>query len=96
MDRGRVEVLVILGGNPAFTAPVDFRFTERLQRVPLRFHLSLYQDETSRQCHWHLPEAHYLEAWSDTRAFDGIASIAQPLIEPIYQGRSARRSWCRR
>jgi Fe-S-cluster-containing dehydrogenase component len=89
MDRGDVKVLVIMGGNPAFTAPADFRFTERMRRVPLRIHLSLYQDETSRQCHWHLPEAHYLEAWSDTRAFDGTASIAQPLIEPIYQGRSA-------
>ncbi len=61
-----MELLVILGGNPVFTAPADFRFAERLQKVPLRFHLSLYQDETSRQCHWHLPEAHYLEAWSDT------------------------------
>jgi molybdopterin-containing oxidoreductase family iron-sulfur binding subunit len=60
-----------------------------MQKVPLRVHLSLYQDETSRQCHWHLPEAHYLEAWSDTRAFDGTASIVQPLIEPLYRGRSA-------
>ena len=60
-----------------------------MQKVPLRVHLSLYQDETSRQCHWHLPEAHYLEAWSDTRAYDGTASIVQPLIEPLYQGRSA-------
>src|SRR5262249_30662927 len=54
MDQGRVELLVILGGNPVFTAPADFHFTERLQKVPLRFHLSLYQDETSRQCQWHL------------------------------------------
>ena len=57
--------------------------------MPLRVHLSLFQDETSRQCHWHLPEAHYLEAWSDTLAYDGTASIVQPLIEPLYQGRSA-------
>ena len=89
MDRGLVEVLVILGGNPVYNAPADLRFAERMQKAPLRFHLSLYQDETSRQCHWHLPEAHYLEAWSDTRAFDGTASIVQPLIEPLYQGRSA-------
>src|SRR5262249_29914001 len=61
----------------------------RLQKVPLRFHLSLYQDETSRQCQWHLPEAHYLESWSDTRAFEGTATIVQPLIEPLYQGRSS-------
>jgi molybdopterin-containing oxidoreductase family iron-sulfur binding subunit len=89
MDAGQVEMLVILGGNPAFTAPADFRFTERMQKVSLRVHLSLYQDETSRQCHWHLPEAHYLEAWSDARAYEGTASIVQPLIAPLYQGRSA-------
>jgi molybdopterin-containing oxidoreductase family iron-sulfur binding subunit len=89
MDAGKVELLLILGGNPVFTAPADFRFTERMQKVPLRVHLSLYQDETSRQCHWHLPEAHYLEAWSDARAFEGTASIVQPLIAPLYQGRSA-------
>jgi molybdopterin-containing oxidoreductase family iron-sulfur binding subunit len=89
MERGRVEMLVILGGNPVFTAPVDFQFAERMARVPLRVHLSLYQDETSRLCHWHLPETHYLEAWSDARAHDGTASIVQPLIEPLYRGRSA-------
>ena len=88
LDRGRVEMLVFLGGNPAFTAPADFHFAESMQKAALRLHLSLYQDETSRLCQWHLPEAHYLEAWSDTRAFDGTASIVQPLIEPLYHGRS--------
>jgi molybdopterin-containing oxidoreductase family iron-sulfur binding subunit len=89
MEKGAVEVLVVLGGNPVFTAPADLEFRQRLQNVPLRFHLSLYQDETSRQCQWHLPEAHYLESWGDTRTYDGTASIVQPLIEPLYQGRSA-------
>ena len=89
MEQGRVEVLLILGGNPVYTARPISSFAEQMQKVPLRVHLSLYQDETSRQCHWHLPEAHYLEAWSDTRAFDGTASIVQPLIEPLYHGRSA-------
>ncbi len=89
MHRGLVESLVILGGNPVYTAPVDLGFREALERVPLRFHLSLYQDETSRQCHWHLPEAHYLEAWGDARAFDGTEAIAQPLIAPLYEGMSA-------
>ena len=89
LDEGLVDVLVILGGNPAYNAPADARFTERMQKAPLRFHLSLFQDETSRQCHWHLPEAHYLESWGDVRAYDGTASIIQPLIEPLYEGRSA-------
>ncbi len=89
MEQGKVEMLVIVGGNPVFTAPADFHFAERMQKVKLRVHLSLYQDETSRLCHWHLPEAHYLESWSDTRAYDGTATIVQPLIQPLYQGRSA-------
>ncbi len=100
MDRGRVEVLLILGGNPVYTAPADLDFGARLARFSrlkegkpeggrLSVHLSLYQDETSRLCHWHLPEAHYLEAWSDTRSHDGTATIVQPLIKPLYHGRSA-------
>ena len=65
LDSGTVDVLVIMGGNPAYNAPVDFRFAERMLKAKLRFHLSLFQDETSRLCDWHLPEAHYLESWSD-------------------------------
>ncbi len=89
MDHGDVDVLLIVGANPVYTAPADLRFAERLRRVPLRVHLGLYHDETARQCHWHLPETHYLEMWSDTRAYDGAALTVQPLIEPLYRGRSA-------
>ncbi len=88
MDQGRVELLLILGGNPAFSAPADFEFAARLGRVPLRVHLGLYVDETARLCDWHIPETHYLEAWSDARAYDGTATIQQPLIAPLYGGKS--------
>jgi len=88
IDGGGVDVLLILGGNPVYDAPVDLRFRERLEKVPLRAHLSLYEDETSRLCHWHVPETHYLESWSDVRAFDGTATIQQPLIAPLYDGKS--------
>ncbi len=89
MAAGRVSTLVILGGNPVYTAPADFEFGGRLTKVRRRIHLSLYEDETSALCQWHIPEAHFLEAWSDARAFDGTASIVQPLISPLYDGRSA-------
>jgi molybdopterin-containing oxidoreductase family iron-sulfur binding subunit len=89
MDAERVDLLLILGGNPVVTAPADLGFAERLAKVDLRVHLGLYDDETSRLCHWHLPETHYLEAWSDTRAADGTVTIMQPLIAPLYEGRSA-------
>ncbi|HUE17620.1 MAG TPA: TAT-variant-translocated molybdopterin oxidoreductase [Planctomycetaceae bacterium] len=88
MQQGKVELLVVLAANPVYNAPIDFDFAEQLERVPLRVHVGLYQDETARLCHWHLPEAHYLEAWGDARTYDGTASICQPLIEPLYGGRS--------
>jgi molybdopterin-containing oxidoreductase family iron-sulfur binding subunit len=89
MEGGAVELLLILGGNPVYTAPADLRFAERLGKVPLRVHLSLAEDETSTLCHWHVPEAHYLESWGDVRAFDGTTTILQPLIAPLYGGRTA-------
>jgi molybdopterin-containing oxidoreductase family iron-sulfur binding subunit len=89
MAAGQVELLVILGGNPVFAAPADLDFARHLSRVTLRIHLSLYHDETSVLCHWHIPETHELESWSDARAFDGTVTITQPLIAPLYGGRSA-------
>jgi molybdopterin-containing oxidoreductase family iron-sulfur binding subunit len=89
MNSGAVEVLVIIGGNPAYNAPADFHFADAMSQVNFRAHISLYEDETSRLCHWHIPEAHYLEAWSDARAFDGSVTIQQPLIAPLYAGKSS-------
>lgn len=88
MEAGKVEALVILGGNPAYDAPADLAFSTHLEKVGLRIHLGAYVDETARLCHWNVPEAHYLEAWSDVRAFDGTAAIVQPLIAPLYDGKS--------
>ncbi len=89
MEDGQIDTLVIVGGNPVYNAPADLKFAERMNKVRLRIHLGLYHDETSDLCHWHIPEAHYLESWSDARAFDGTVSIIQPLIAPLYQGKSA-------
>jgi molybdopterin-containing oxidoreductase family iron-sulfur binding subunit len=88
LEGGKIHTVVILEGNPSFNAPVDFQFAENLKRAPLRIRLGLYEDETSTHCQWHLPSAHALEAWSDARAVDGTATIMQPLIEPLYEGRS--------
>ncbi len=89
IDAGRVELLLILGGNPAYNTPADFKLDkDRLFKTKLRVHLSSHKDETSELCHWHVPEAHYLESWSDTRSFDGTVSIIQPLIEPLYGGKT--------
>jgi molybdopterin-containing oxidoreductase family iron-sulfur binding subunit len=89
MNAGTVTLLVIMGTNPVYSAPVDLRFGDAMQKVALRVHLGLYEDETAALSHWHIPEAHYLETWSDVRADDGTATIIQPLIAPLYGGKSA-------
>jgi molybdopterin-containing oxidoreductase family iron-sulfur binding subunit len=89
MSKGRVNVLVVIGGNPVYDAPADVPLVEAMDRVGLRIRLGLYEDETAERCHWHIPESHPLEAWSDVRAADGTVSIVQPLIAPLYGGTSA-------
>ena len=83
-----MQTLLMIGGNPVFDAPSDMRFRDALQKVKNTAQLSLYQDETSEYCHWHVPAAHYLESWSDARAVDGTTSLIQPLIEPLYGGKT--------
>jgi molybdopterin-containing oxidoreductase family iron-sulfur binding subunit len=91
MRAGKVDLLVIMGGNPVYDAPVDLGFADALKtsNISLRIHHGLYQNETSEYCHWHVNEAHSLEAWSDGRAYDGTVSIVQPLIAPLYSGKNA-------
>jgi molybdopterin-containing oxidoreductase family iron-sulfur binding subunit len=89
MNADAVPMLVILGGNPVYDAPADLDFAGALAKVKTSLHLSEYQDETSQLTTWHVPKAHFLEAWGDARTWDGTISVAQPLIAPIYGGLSS-------
>ncbi len=88
LEGGEVDTLVILGGNPVTTAPADVNFAAALARAKTSLHLSSHVDDTSRRCTWHVPRAHYLEAWGDAVAADGSVVAVQPLIEPLFGGRS--------
>ena len=89
MQAGQIKVLLILGINPIYSAPGDLRFGDALGKVPLTAHFGPYYDETGQRCQWHINAAHYLESWSDARAYDGTISIVQPMIDPLYGGRTA-------
>jgi molybdopterin-containing oxidoreductase family iron-sulfur binding subunit len=91
MRAGKVDLLLILGGNPAYDAPAELELASALKSnaVGLKVFLGSHRNETAELCQWHVPEAHYLESWSDARAYDGTVSIIQPLIEPLYGGKSA-------
>ncbi|HEV8631670.1 MAG TPA: TAT-variant-translocated molybdopterin oxidoreductase, partial [Thermoanaerobaculia bacterium] len=91
LRAGQVEALLILDANPVYDAPRDLGVAEALlsPAARLRVHWGLYDDETARYCHWHLNGTHYLESWGDARAYDGTVTLQQPLIDPLYGGRSA-------
>ena len=89
MNAGKVFTLIMIGVNPVYTAPADLDIAAALKKVALRAAVSTHFDETGQLCHWSIPLSHYLETWSDARAFDGTVSIVQPLIEPLYQSKNA-------
>ena len=89
LNAGKVDWLVILNANPIYTAPADLNFADAFGKANVVAHLGSHVDETGRIAHWHVPAAHYLESWSDVRAYDGTVSIVQPMIEPLYGGRTA-------
>lgn len=86
MQAGRVRTLFILGGNPVYNAPTDLRFGDLLSGVPDSVRLGIYEDETSSFSKWHVPQAHYLESWSDARSADGTVCAVQPMILPLWNG----------
>jgi molybdopterin-containing oxidoreductase family iron-sulfur binding subunit len=89
MEAGQVQVLLILGNNPVYTAPADVKFAEKLSKVTLAIYHGLYQDETAELCHWMVPDTHPLETWGDPRAYDGTVTLIQPLIAPLYDSHSS-------
>ncbi len=91
LNAGKVELLVIIGGNPVYNAPIfngGQKFLDAMKKAPTRVHMGLFNDETAANSQWHISETHYLESWSDARAFDGSVSIIQPLIQPLYNSKS--------
>jgi len=89
LKSGDIDLLFVSGVNPAYDAPADLDVAGVLARSSaVKIHHGLYVDETAALCQWHVPAAHYLESWGDARAFDGTVSLLQPLIEPLYAGKS--------
>jgi MoCo/4Fe-4S cofactor protein with predicted Tat translocation signal len=97
LHAGRVNTLVILGGNPVYNAPADLDWAAAQARARTVVRLGYYEDESAwsaplyakanpKPQHWDLPAAHWLESWGDARTGDGMIVPVQPLIEPLFGG----------
>ncbi|WP_315926994.1 4Fe-4S dicluster domain-containing protein [Mesorhizobium sp. SP-1A] len=85
---GETDRVIVLAANPLRTAPAGLDVHAAFTRLKFLVHWGLYQDETATLAHWHIPAAHDLESWSDLSAFNGTVSIVQPLISPLFGGRT--------
>jgi MoCo/4Fe-4S cofactor protein with predicted Tat translocation signal len=88
LNAGKVDWLVILNVNPIYSAPVELGFADAFNKARVVVHLGSHYDETAHLSHWHIPSAHFLESWSDARTYDGTVSVVQPLIDPLYGGKT--------
>jgi MoCo/4Fe-4S cofactor protein with predicted Tat translocation signal len=94
INAGKVEMLLLLGNaNPVYSAPADLNFAAALKKLqdakaPV-YHMGSHVDETATACDTHINQAHELESWGDARAYDGTASLMQPLIAPFTGGHTA-------
>lgn len=86
LNSGDIDTIVLVGTNPAFTAPADLNFSDALSNAGQVIHLSDYYNETSKLANWHINRAHFLESWGDGYSYTGTRSIIQPQIEPLYSG----------
>lgn len=86
LNAGSVDTLVILGGNPGYTAPADLNWSATQRKAKTVLRLGYQEDESFAGVDWHLPSAHYLESWGDALSSDGTYVPVQPLIEPLFGG----------
>jgi MoCo/4Fe-4S cofactor protein with predicted Tat translocation signal len=98
INSGRVKQLFILGGDPVYNAPkaltqdkdtkAHLDWADLQKKVPDVVRLGHYEDATSTLSRWHIPAAHYLEAWGDARTSEGAYLTIQPMILPLFDGLS--------
>jgi molybdopterin-containing oxidoreductase family iron-sulfur binding subunit len=89
LNAGKVDWLIILNANPIYNAPADLEFAAAFEKAKMTAHLGSHLDETGQNTQWHIPAAHFLESWSDTQAYSETVSIVQPMIDPLYGGKTA-------
>ncbi len=89
IEGGKIDTLVITAWNPVHASPAAIDLGALLARVPNALYLSLREDETSRRCSWKVAQSHPFESWGDARSRDGVASLVQPLIAPLYESTTA-------
>lgn len=83
LGSGVVEVLIVAGVNPVFELPGG----DAVAKAKLLISYSARMDETAEKAHAVCAAPDGLESWGDAEPVDGIVSILQPCIRPLFKTR---------
>lgn len=90
MNSGSVDAVFVMdGANPAFDIPNADKFVAGMAKVKTRVFLGGTLNETGALCQMAAPTHHFLESWGDLEPKQGILSLVQPTIQPLFKTRQA-------
>ena len=92
MNAGNIDALITYNVNPSYTLANADEFNTGLKNVGLKISTSLYLDETTTKMNYACPDNHNLESWGDANPSNGIYTLMQPTINPLFNGRQFQES----
>ncbi|HWU44379.1 MAG TPA: TAT-variant-translocated molybdopterin oxidoreductase, partial [Bdellovibrio sp.] len=88
MNDGKVKTLIIYRVNPAFALPAEMGFADAVKKVKMVLYSGDRVDETGVHADYLVPDNHFLESWNDLELANGVYTVCQPAIRPMYDTRS--------
>ncbi len=89
LKSGLIRTLIVMDANLVYDSADPAQTGRMIAALPFTVHCGIWADETAAYCKWHVPLSHPLESWGDLKSPDGSVLLAQPLIRPLYDTRSA-------
>ena len=84
MDKVETGLLLTYNTNPAFTLPTSYNYNYAVKKVGLVAAVASHQDETALAADLIFASHSSLESWGDHRPYDGVYSLQQPTMRPLY------------
>ena len=92
MNAGNIAALITYNVNPSYTLQNADGYNTGLEKVELTIATSFYNDESASKMMYACPDNHYLESWGDANPSNGIYTLMQPTIAPLFKGRQFQES----
>ncbi|MGG6229394.1 TAT-variant-translocated molybdopterin oxidoreductase [Tenacibaculum sp. SDUM215027] len=87
---GKVKGLITYNVNPLYALANAADLAEGIKNLKLSVALSTQDDATANATQYTLPAPHNLESWGDVMAKQGVYSLMQPTIQPLFNTRQVQ------